>query len=297
MARLIDNDTRLIDIDFGPVSTFTQRNQLEQNPVSTSVGLNGVNQLIRADGVPDVSATNFKLGSFVQYQMIDLEYMTMNNEIVQPVEVNVQRTSSTPTGTHENGNNYLPIEEYLFVFSRPLNHEELNLSNFTYSDFALMGLDRSQGTGTLRELGGVNAGYPTHEQTIYAERRRYAFNGNFGATLANGELVTDPVSGLPNGVLNSIYPTPSLESVTTWGTMSAITGPSLHCYRVVVFDGQTFPANELVFSNVALGGLTTLQYPPVNITFVCKDPKYTEGEYLVRLANAMNSIPEDGPTA
>ena len=154
-----------------------------------------------------------------------------------------------------------------------------------------MGLDRSQGTGTLRQLGGVNAGYPTHEQTIYAERRRYGFNGNFGATEANGELVSG------NGVLSSIFPTPTLESVTTWGTMSAITGPSLHCYRVVVFDGQTFPANELVFSNVALGGITTLQYPPVNITFVCKDPGYTEGEYLVRLANAMNSIPEDGPTA
>ena len=65
----------------------------------------------------------------------------------------------------------------------------------------------------------------------------------------------------------------------------------------VVFEGQTFPANELVFSNVALGGLTLLEYPPVNITFVCKDPNYTEGEYLTRLANAMNSIPEDGPTA
>ena len=118
MVRLIDKDTRLIDIDFGPVSTFTNRNQLAQNPTGTTVGLNGINQLIRADGVADVSATNFKLGSFVQYSRIDLEFMTMNNEVVQPVEVNVQRTSPTPTGTHENGNNYLPIEEYLFVLSR-----------------------------------------------------------------------------------------------------------------------------------------------------------------------------------
>ena len=136
MVRLIDKDTRLIDIDFGPVSTFTTRNPTEQQPNGTSVGLNGVNQLIRADGVADVSATNFKLGSFVQYSRIELEYMTMNNEIVQPVEVNVQRTSPTPTGTHENGNNYLPIEEYLFVLTRPLNHDVLNGSNFTYLDFA-----------------------------------------------------------------------------------------------------------------------------------------------------------------
>ena len=99
MARLIDKDTRLIDIDFGPVTTLISRNQLEQQPVGATVGLNGVNQLIRADGVASVSATTFKLGSFVQYSRIDLEYMTMNNEVVQPVEVNVQRTSPTPTGS------------------------------------------------------------------------------------------------------------------------------------------------------------------------------------------------------
>lgn len=297
MARLIDKDTRLIDIDFGPVTTNILRGSEETSPTTATVGLNGANQLIRADGIADVSATNFKLGSFVQYQRIDLEYMTMNNEVCQPVEVNVQRTSPTPTGTHENGNNYLPIQEYIFVFSRPLNHETLNQSNSFYSDVALLGLDRGQSFAANPSLGGVDAGYPTHEQTIYAEMRRYAFNGNFGATLANGELVTDPVSGLPNGILNSIFPTPSLESVTTWGTMSAITGPSLHCYRVVIFDGQSFPADDTVFTNVTLGGITSLQYPPINVTFVCKDPKYTEGEYLTRLANAMNSIPEDGPTA
>lgn len=291
MARLIDKDTRLIDIDFGPVTTLTTRDLLAEQPTGTTVGLNGVNQLIRADGVADISATTFKLGSFVQYSRIDLEFMTLNNEVVQPVEVNVQRTSPTPTGTHENGNNYLPVEEYLFVLSRPLNHDVLNTSNLFYAACELMGLDRSQATGSAVDIGGVDAGLPTHEQTIYAERRRYGFNGNFGATEANGELVSG------NGVLASIFPTPTLESVTTWGTMSAITGPSLHCYRVVVFDGQSFPANELIFTNVGLGGVTTLQYPPVNITFVCKDPNYTEGEYLVRLANAMNSIPEDGPTA
>lgn len=288
MARLIDKDTRLIDIDFGPVATNISRNQLEQQPITATYGLNGANQLLRADG--SIGASQ-KLGSFVQYSRIDLEYMTMNNEIVQPVEVNVQRTGPSPSGTHENGNNYTPIEEYIFVFSRPLNNDTVAGSLFLYDDVRLMGLDRSQAFFPGSTLGGENAGFPTHEQTIYAERRRYAFNGNFGATETNGELVPG------NGALSTIFPTPSVESVTTWGTMSAITGPSLHCYRVVVFEGQTFPANELVFSNVALGGLTLLEYPPVNITFVCKDPNYTEGEYLTRLANAMNSIPEDGPTA
>lgn len=291
MARLIDKDTRLIDIDFGPISTNVIRTALEQVPSSNTVGRNGENQLIRADGIASVSATNFKRGSFVQYSRIDLEYMTMNNEVVQPVEVNVQRTSPSPTGTHENGNTYLPIEEYLFVLSRPLNHDVLNTSSLFYDAVSLMGLDRSEADGSATDLGGVDAGLPTHEQTIYAEMRRYAVSTQLGATEANGELAPG------NGILNSIFSSLSLESVTTWGTMSAITGPSLHAYRIVVFDGQTFPANELVFPSVALGGITLLEYPPVNITFVCKDPKYTEGEYLVRLANAMNSIPEDGPTA
>ena len=120
MARLIDKDTRLIDIDFGPVATNITRNQTEQQPNAATYGLNGENQLLRADG--QIGASQ-KLGSFVQYSRIDLEYMTMNNEIVQPVEVNVQRTGASPTGTHENGNNYSPIEEYIFVFSRPLNND------------------------------------------------------------------------------------------------------------------------------------------------------------------------------
>lgn len=288
MARIIDKDTRLIDIDFGPLSVNVTRAQNDPQPASATYGLNGENQLIRADGVIGSST---KLGSFCQYQRIDLEYMTLNNEIVQPVEVNVQRTSPTPTGTHENGNNYLPIEEYIFILSRPLNHDVLTSSAFTYEDISIMGLDRSQGFGALRELGGVNAGYPTHEQTIYAEMRRYAFTNTLGATKTNGEIVST------SAALESIFPAPSLESVTTWGTLSAITGPNLHCYRFVVFDGQSFPADQAVFTNVGVGGLTSLQYPPVNVTFVCNDPNYTEGQYLTRLANAMNSIPEDGPTA
>ena len=88
---------------------------------------------------------------------------------------------------------------------------------------------------------------------------------------------------------------PVLDSITTWGTMSTITGPNLHCYRVVINRTQTFATND--FTNVALDGVSSLRFPPVNITFVCTDPKLTEGEYLTRLANAMNTIPIDGDTA
>ena len=138
-------------------------------------------------------------------------------------------------------------------------------------------------------MGGENAGIPTHEQVIYAEKRTYAWNNTFAATKANGEL-------LAAAPTETYFTQPSVQSVDTWGTMSAITGPNLHCYRIVYSREQTLPAPG-AFAVENYGGFTTMQWPPVNITFLCRDPKYSEGEYLTRLANAMNSIPEDGPTA
>tara|TARA_Y100000033_G_C2685741_1_gene81270 strand:- start:116 stop:571 length:456 start_codon:yes stop_codon:yes gene_type:complete len=151
-----------------------------------------------------------------------------------------------------------------------------------------MGLDRSQVLGNAT-MGGVDAGIPTHEQVIYAEKRTYAWNNTFAATKTNGELT----AAAPT---ETYFTQPSVQSVDTWGTMSAITGPNLHCYRIVYSREQTLPAPG-AFAVEGFGGFTTLQWPPVNITFLCRDPKYSEGEYLTRLANAMNSIPEDGPTA
>ena len=126
----------------------------------------------------------------------------------------------------------------------------------------------------------------------------YSYNSQLMATQNNGELTPDdPTSGFVNPLGVSIAGMPILDSVTTWGTMSAITGPQLHCYRVVINRTQTLPAGANAFTAQAFAGSSSLNFPPVNITFLCKDPNYTEGEYLTRLANAMNSIPEDGRTA
>jgi len=78
--------------------------------------------------------------------------------------------------------------------------------------------------------------------------------------------------------------------------MSAITGPNLHVYRIVLNRQQTMPAiPEIV--NLALAGDSQCRWPPVSLRVLCKDPNFTEGEYLTRLANAMNNTAEDGPTA
>ena len=117
----------------------------------------------------------------------------------------------------------------------------------------------------------------------------YSTNLNKAATQANGSL-------LPAAVFNELAGMPDLDSITTWGSLETITGPNLHCYRIILDRSQTFPAAVGTFANEDFNGSTLRRWPPVNVSFLCRDPKYTEGEYLTRIANAMNAIPEGGRT-
>ena len=288
MALKIDKDTRLIDVDFGPVSVSCGRNPGSAGPTSVSFGLNGIGQIIAQDEVGDAIP-----GSFVQYERIDLQYMTMNNEVMQPVEVSVQRTSPVPLGNNTNGNAFDQIEEYIYIFSRPLNNDDI-ADRKDFDQLRQLGLDRSQAlTAASQNLGGKDAGYPTHVQTIYAEKRMYSYTTQTGATISNGELKQPP--GNINFV--GVYGMPTLDSVTTWGTLSPITGPNLHCYRLVINRTQSLPDLPAdVFTSFDVAGISILNLPPVNVAFLCKNPGYTEGEYITTIANAMNSLPEGGPS-
>ena len=310
MARILDKDTRLIDIDFGPVDVTIGRPASAFEATTLSLSGNGTAQLINS-----IPAGVAKCGSFIQYSRIDLDYMVRNNEIVIPVDASIQRTSPFPLGSNQNGNNFDLVEEYIYVFSRPLNNTNLgeSLTGLFYDSLRDMGLDRSAAlTSAIGVSVGGNAGWPTQSQCIYAEKRTYSFNENLGATQGNGELVPSTVGSFEGGVgqggplvpiaaytnaYNSIMGAPALDTVTTWGAMEGITGPNLHAYRVIINRTQTFPALADTFTNVGLIGLTQLIFPPVSIRFLCKDPDYSEGQYLTRLANAMNNIAEDGPTA
>lgn len=311
--RIIDKDTRLIDVDFGPVLFNVSRLPGQSNPSSgalphgtiTSSG-NGLEQcLVR----PNINAGTVA-GSFIQYANVDLTYMTLNNEAMMPVDVSVQRTSPVPLGFHNNGNNFDQIEEYVYIFTRPLNNENISGSAIDFEDLRALGLNRCETQQVA--LGGTDTGIPSHEQTVYAEKRMYSYSTSLGATQTNGGLIPTTVGEYEGGVgqggpqspippfandFNTLFGMPVLDSVTTWGTMSAITGPSLHCYRVVLFRGQSLPPLANTFVNTALAGNSQLEFPPLNVSFLCKDPNFSEGELLTRLANAMNDIPEGGPTA
>jgi len=315
VARIIDKNTRLIDVDFSNLDMAVGRTLGNLLPDVVNPGGDGVSQLLNFVP-PDFGLTppvRYGLGSFIQYERLDLSFMTQNNEIMLPNEVSVQRTSPVPLGSNINGNNYDQIEEFIFILSRPLDNTFLaNLTTTQYYDVLRdVGLDGSSG-GYLGYNVSGKAGWPTQAQTIYAEKRMYSYNESLGATQRNGQLIADtvgsfegstgqggppvPVTAFTNQY-NTLMGMPSLDSVTSWGSMGAITGPNLHCYRMVINRNQSFPTLPNTFTNETLAGTSTCSWPPVSIRFLCTDPNYSEGEYLTRLANAMNSIAEDGETA
>ena len=294
MARIIDKDTRLIDVDFGPVEVSINRDAAESRPSSVSYDRNGTDQIIfsaPAGGFADRAG-----GSFIQYQLVDLSFMTKENEVMQPINLSVQRTSPVPLGSVTDGNSFDQLEEYIFVFTRPLNNTQISDSIFTVlQEFRMMGLDRAESINLgFSKVEGERAGWPNKAQTIYAEKRMYDVNLNNAATKTNGTIQDDDLI-----ILNELTGMPTLSSVTSWGSMDSITGPALHCYRVVIDYSQTFPEIGApgTFTNTLGVGTTFRIWPAVNVEFLCKDPNYSEGEYLTRIANAMNSTPEGGRTA
>jgi len=292
MARIIDKDTRLIDIDFNQIGVNLGRSAGNDKPTSVTLTQSGQNQVINNLGLVS------RGGSFIQYSRIDLSYMTENNEVMQPVNVSVQRTSPVPLGGSNNGNNFDKVEEYIFVLTRPLNNDVIsNATTYAslYRPLRNVGLDGTEAlAGTATGLAGLGGGWPSQEQTIYAEQRLYSVNLNNAATVANGEI-PDPAPGpVTDNTLTGIM---NLDLVNSWGSMNSITGPNLHVYRVVIVPSQDFSFVPGICTNELLGGLTSYEFPAVNISFLCKDPNYSEGEYLTRVANAMNSTPEGGPTA
>ena len=289
MARIIDKDTRLIDVDFGPVETYAVRLEGSYDPTFIQYSKNGVDQIIWSGTVGLFDSA--LAGSFIQYQLIDLSFMTKENEVMQPINLSVQRTSPVPLGSSQDGNSWDQIEEYIFVFTRPLNNTNITNSNSAVlAEFRMMGLDRAEAKIGFGNIEGLNSGWPSKAQTIYAEKRMYNQGLENAATKTNGMLT-------PISEMNQLIGMPTLASVTSWGSMDSITGPALHCYRVVIDYSQTFPEIGLTFANETNEGQTTREWPPVNVEFLCKDPNYSEDEYLTRVANAMNSTPEGGPTA
>ena len=92
MARIIDKDTRLIDVEYGNVTVNISRIANDAIPDGTAgnkatFGGTGFQQVVRFD------EDGLNAGSFILYDRVDLSYMTANNEVMQPIEVSIQRSS------------------------------------------------------------------------------------------------------------------------------------------------------------------------------------------------------------
>lgn len=285
MPRIVDKDTRIIDVDFGTVKVGFARAGGSFNPTSLNITGNGTNSIINSIPVPNAGAA-----SYVQYRNLDLSFMLKENDIMVPVSANIQRTSPVPRGYSNNGNTFDQVEEYIYILTRPLNNDVLrNMTTLnSYENLRNMGLDGCEGNSAT--FFGLDGSVPNLQQCVYAEKRMYGTNTNLIASQSNGTLIQNQPYNTIEGMLG-------LQSVTTWGSLDAITGPNLHCYRVIIDRGQTFPPVVGAFQNEQFDGDSQRIWPPVNISFLCKDPKYTDGEYITRLANAMANTPEGGQTA
>jgi hypothetical protein len=278
MAKIINSDTRVIDCDWGQAQMYGIRNPGSRSMDSVTWSQNGADQILES-----IAATQVGAGSAVFFQKIDLSQMLKDNISMQPVSVSVQRSSDVPLGGTLNGNNFDTVEEYLFVFTRPIEWDMRFFGGMT--EFRHIGLDRNQAVGTAGEVY-----WPSAEQCLFAEKTSYAVNLSLAATQTNGELVL-------GGANNSITGMPVVLSKNTWGSLTTITGPTLYCYRVILEYSQNFTGVPGFLQNELLGGQTTRQWPAVNVSFLCKDPNFTEGEYITKLANVMNNAPEGGPVA
>lgn len=283
MATIIDKDTRIIDVDFGTVGVAISRNKDSDVPDAVTFSLNGTNDILSS-----IPATAYGGGSYIQYKRVDLSFMLMNNEMMMPVNVNSQRTSPVPLGSATNGATFNQVEEFIYIFTRPLNNQELLSPTITdYRTMRNLGLD---GCDTLGTDLTDDSGLPNLAQCIYAEKRIYGSNMTLLASQTNGQIATGSLA------YNTLEGEMVLNSVSSWGSMGAITGPNLHCYRVVIDNGQSMPADPEI-TPVNFAGLTERTWPPVNVSFLCKDPNFSEGEYITRLANAMSANAEGGPVA
>lgn len=283
MATIVDKDTRIIDVDFGTLGVAISRNKDSSVPDAVTFSLNGTNELLSS-----IAAGVYGGGSYVQYKRLDLSFMLMNNEMMMPVNVNSQRTSPVPLGSAVNGATFNQVEEFIYIFTRPLNNELLLAPTITsLRTMRNLGLD---GCDTLGTDLTDDSGLPNQAQCIYAEKRTYQSNMTLLASQNNGQVFTGST------VYNTLEGEMVLGSVVSWGSMGAITGPNLHCYRVVIDNGQSMPADPEI-TPVNFAGTTERTWPPVNVSFLCKDPNLSEGEYITRLANAMSSNAEGGPVA
>jgi len=280
---------RVFDVDFGQVVQNAQRASGEYQPLSDAEGF-----LLATDDSTVLASQN---GRIALYQEIDLEVLVKENRVFAPYAVEVQRPWTAPLGFDLNPNVATRCYEYLYVFSAPLANQQISSSVGEF--FKDLGLDSS--IGNRGSITAIPGGYqiPDNAQCIYAQSTISVNNLSVAASVWNGLLVADaplatpPVQGDPYAPLQCAEM--QVSEVNKWGSLPEIIGPKLYCYRFIEYPSQELSASVLGPDNPILNGEGLMQrnHSSLSIKIMCREVELSDGEYIIRAANAYNNANAD----
>lgn len=267
---------RNFDIEWSPINLTLSRLQNADQAHIQSWTQNMDNGELIWEGL---NPANY--GMAVYYQKIDLSQLTEEGMSFTPKAVNVQRPWTAPEGQDIASQPSINHEEYLYVFSAPLPNQDID-SDADVLAFRNLGLDVSVPSTTT----GWYA-YPDYEQCIFAQSTFSQVDPTNALTVMNGLTV------LGDATYPAYYAKMRVAEQNTWGSMSTILGPFLHCYRVIIYRCQNLAG--LGGTNPILGaaGSTSRRMSPVTIRIMTDDADLSEGEYLIAAANAYNKATSD----
>lgn len=278
---------RVFDVDFGQVVQSANRPSGEFQPDSDSF-------ILATDNSTILEQSN---GRLVLYQEIDLEVLVKENRVFAPYAVEVQRPWTAPLGFDLNP--YVPTRcyEYLYVFSAPLANQQIPATIGEF--FKDLGLDSSiANRGSITAIPGGRQ-IPDNSQCIYAQSTISVNNMGLAASVWNGLLTAGDDTAVP-----PISPDPyvplqcgemQVSEVNKWGSLPEIIGPKLYCYRFIEYPSQELSSSVLGPDNpiVQGDGLMQRNHSSLSIKIMCREVELSDGEYIIRAANAYNNANAD----
>lgn len=272
---------RIFDVDWGQLTLGMTRPAGAPSATSVTWANMTDNETLLHDN---------QLGSAVYFQTIDLEQLTMEGRSFNPLAIEVQRPWTAPLGQDWN---FLPPTrhyEYLYIFTAPLANQRI-ITSGNLEGFKDLGLDSSIGGRGSPSFVGQQL--PDNAQCVFAQSTISVNPIANAASVWNGTLVATEV-GPPPVIGDPYAPLMAGEmqvtEVNRWGSLPAILGPKLFCYRYIAYPSQqmtgVFNADNPILNAI---GSTARNMSSISIKIICEEADLSESEYLVNAANSYNN--------
>lgn len=279
---------RIFDVDWGQLTLGMARPALAPSATSVTWANMTDNETLLHDN---------QLGSAVYFQTIDLDQLTMEGRSFNPMAIEVQRPWTAPLGQDWN---FLPSTrhyEYLYIFTAPLANQSI-ITSGGLEAFKDLGLDSSSGGRGSGSLSGQQI--PDNAQCVFAQSTISVNPMANTASVWNGTLIASDPGATPPIVGDPYAPVMAGEmqvvEVNRWGSLPAILGPKLFCYRYISYPSQQmtgiFNADNPILNAT---GSTARNMSSISIKIICEEANLSESEYLVNAANSYNNSNFDNP--